>query len=185
MKRFAIALALLAALPFTAAAADGVTYNYVKGGYVATDVNGPDADGWGLGGSVAVHPNVHLFADYTSQKIKNTSFDIDQWRVGGGYNTAIGKRTDFVADVAYEKFDAGAGIDLDGYNVEAGVRSALTSNIEGYAMLGYMDGDQYDGDAYGRLGATVKFNQNWGINADVRVVNGGDTQWFVGPRFTF
>ena len=52
-------------------------------------------------------------------------------------------------------------------------------------MLGYMDGDQYDGDAYGRLGATVKFNQNWGINADVRVVNGGDTQWFVGPRFTF
>ncbi|HQX92212.1 MAG TPA: Ax21 family protein, partial [Thermomonas sp.] len=40
MKRYAIALALLAALPFAASAADGINYNYVQGGYVATNTNG-------------------------------------------------------------------------------------------------------------------------------------------------
>ena len=185
MKRLALVLAIATAVPFTAAAADGISYNHVQGGYVATNTNGPDADGWGLGGSVAVHPNVHLFADYARQDIKNTPFDYDQWRVGGGYNTQIGARTDFVANVAYERFDAGSGINADGYSVEGGVRSALTPHLEGYAMIGYIDGNHVSGDAYGRLGATAKFTSNWGVNADVRVINGGDTQWFVGPRYTW
>ena len=178
MKTSLIALALAAALPFAASAAEGLSYNYVQGGYIATNNNDgvPDADGWGLNGSVAVHPNFHLFADYSNQKIKHTSVDFDQWRVGGGYNTQIGKNTDFVANVAYEKLDAGAGITADGYSIEGGVRSALTPNIEGYAMLGYMDGNHVKGEAYGRLGATAKFNQNWGVNANVHVVNGDDTQ---------
>src|SRR5690606_12904626 len=103
MKRLVLAVALAAAVPFAASAADGVNYNYVQGGYVATNTSGPDADGWGLGGSVAVHPNVHLFADYARQDIKNTAYNYDQWRVGGGYNTAINSQTDFVANVAYER----------------------------------------------------------------------------------
>ena len=179
------ALTLLAALPFAASAADGIKYNYVQGGYVATNTDAGDADGWGVRGSVAVHPNFHLFADYANQKIDNTSVDFDQWRVGVGYNRSISDRTDFVGQLAYEKLDAGAGIKAEGYSAEAGVRSMMTPNIEGYAMLGYQDGDDFDGDAYGRLGAAVKFNQNWGATAEVKLVNGGDTQWFVGPRFTW
>ena len=42
--------------------------------------------------------------------------DFDQWRVGGGYNTAIGKNTDFVADVAYERVNAGGGVHANGYS---------------------------------------------------------------------
>ncbi len=185
MKRLAIALALAAAVPFAASAADGINYDYVQGGYVATNSSDPDADGWGLGGSVSVHPNVHLFADYARQDIKHTSFNYDQWRVGGGYHTQVGSNTDFVANVAYERFDAGAGLNVDGYSVEGGVRSALAPNFEGYAMLGYLDGNHYKGDAYGRLGATVKFNSNWSANADVRFINGGENQWFVGPRYSW
>ena len=183
MKRHILAFALVAAMPFAASAADGIKYNYVQGGYVATNTDAGDADGWGVRGSVAVHPNFHLFADYANQKIDNTSVDFDQWRVGGGYNRGISDRTDFVGTVAYEKFDAGV-VDLDGYSVEAGVRSALMPNLEGYAMAGYEDGDNYDGDFYGRLGATAKFNANWGVSADVKLAD-GDTQWFVGPRFTW
>ena len=185
MKRYAITAALIAALPFAASAADGINYNYVQGGYVATRTDAGNADGWGLSGSVAVHPNVHLFADYANQKIDHTSVDFDQWRVGAGYNRAISDRTDFVGKVAYEKLDAGAGINADGYSAEAGVRSMMTPRVEGYAMLGYQDGNDFDGDAYGRLGAAVKFNQNWGAAAEVKIVNGGDTQWFVGPRLTW
>ena len=176
------ALALACALPFAASAADGISYNHVQGSYVYTDTAGGNADGWGLDGSVAVHPNVHLFGNYANQKI---SVDFDQWRFGVGYNKAISAKTDFVANVAYDKFNAGGGAHLDGYSVEGGVRAALTPMLEGYAMLGYEDGSSYSGDVYGRLGAQVKFNPTWGIAADVKVANGGDTQWMVGPRLTW
>jgi len=100
------------------------------------------------------------------------------------YNTAISPRADLLTRIAYEKFDAGSGLDADGYSVEAGIRGAMTPNLEGYAFAGYEDGDDFDGDFYGRLGAQVKFNQNWGLAADVKFVE-GDRQWFVGPRITW
>ncbi len=189
MKKSLLALTLLAALPFAASAAEGISYNYVQGGYVATngDDNG-DADGWGLDGSVAVHPNFHIFGGYSNQKIDDTNIDFDQWRVGVGYNHEISPKTDLVTRVAYEKLDADL-IDFDGWSAEVGVRAALTNNLEGYAMAGYEDyqkshGIEIDGDFYGRLGAQVKFNQNWGVSTDVKFAD-GDTQWFVGPRLTW
>ena len=67
MKTSLIALGLMAALPFAASAADGLSYNYVEGGYVNTDTRGGDAGGWALKGSVAVHPNFHVFGEYMLQ----------------------------------------------------------------------------------------------------------------------
>lgn len=184
MKRSLIALALLASLPFAASAAEGVSYNYVEGGYAATDTDAGDADGFGLSGSVAVHQNVHLFGAYSNQELDGTNFDFDQWRVGVGYNHQIAPKADLVARVAYEKFDAGSGLDFDGYSTEVGVRGALAPGFEGWAMAGYEDYEQADSEFYGRLGAQVKFAQNWGVSGDVKFVD-GDTQWFVGPRFTW
>ena len=69
----------LVAAPFAASAQDGrsgLSYNYVQGGYVGTNTDAGDADGFGLGGSVAVHPNVHLFGSYANQKVDGTSADI-------------------------------------------------------------------------------------------------------------
>ena len=95
--------------------------------------------------------------------------------------------------MAYEKFKSDSftvggvrfpGDSLDGYSAEVGVRAGLTPFVEGYAMAGYEDGKDYDGDFYGRLGAQVKFNPNWGITGDVKFAD-NDTQWFVGPRFTW
>jgi Ax21 family sulfation-dependent quorum factor len=191
MKRspFTLALALAAALPFAASAAEGVSYNYVQGGYVATNGDGADADGFGIDGSVAVHPNFHLFGGYANQEIDDTNIDFDQWRVGVGYNLEVSPRADLLARVAYEKFDAGRDffgnrIEADGYSVEVGVRSALTTNLEGYALAGYEDYGSNADDFYGRLGAQYKFNPNWGISGDVKIAD-GDTQWFVGPRLTW
>jgi hypothetical protein len=56
--------------------------------------------------------------------------------------------------------------------------------LEGYAMAGYEDGNDYDGDFYGKLGAQVKFSPRWGVAADVKFAD-NDTQWFVGPRLTW
>ena len=194
MKRSLLALTLMAALPFAASAAEGVSYTYVEGGYAATNTDGGDADGFAIKGSGAIAPNFHVFGGYSNQEIEDTDIDFDQWQVGLGYNHQIAPNADLVTRVAYEKFDAGSDIfgndlEADGYSVEAGVRGALTPNFEGYAFAGYEDGDDLDGasrdgEFYGRLGAQVKFNRNWGVAADVKFVQ-GDRQWFVGPRLTW
>jgi Ax21 family sulfation-dependent quorum factor len=180
----ALALATLAAAPFAASAADGLSYTYVQGGYVATNTDGGDADGWGLEGSAALNQDFHVFGTFANQGIDDSNVDFDQWRVGIGYNHQLSQHTDLLTRVAYDKFDAGNGADFDGYSVEAGVRAAMTPMLEGYALAGYEDGEEFDGDFYGRLGAQLKFNQNWGMAADVKVAD-GDTQWFVGPRLTW
>ena len=203
MKRFPratlLALSLLAAVPFVASAADGLNYNYVEGGYVAT--NGDvDADGWGVNASAALTPNWSLFGSYSGQKTdpffvgttRVDSVDADQWRLGVGYNYGIGANTDLVARAAYDKYKTDANIggssyngnDVDGYSAEVGVRSALTSNFEGYALAGYEDSQDFSGDFYGRVGAQVKFNPNWGLSGDVKFAS-GDTQVFIGPRFSW
>src|SRR5690606_8534907 len=112
MKTSLMAAALLAvpafALATTASAADGVSYNYVQGGYAATNGdNDFDADGWAIDGSVAVHPNFHLFGAFNQQEIDDTNIDVDRWRAGVGYNHEVSPRTDLLTRIAYEKFDAG------------------------------------------------------------------------------
>jgi Ax21 family sulfation-dependent quorum factor len=191
MKRTLLALTLLAAVPFAASAAEGVSYNYVQGGYSAINGNGgADAKGFGFDGSVAVHPKFHVFAGYNKQEIDDTNIDLDQWRIGAGFNHALTSKADLVTRVAYEKADFGSvtglniGSGIDGYSAEVGMRGAMTNHLEGYVMAGYEDYEGYEGDVYGRVGAQVKFNENWGINGDVKFAD-GDTQWFVGPRFSW
>lgn len=187
LKHSLLALTLLAAVPFAASAAEGLSYNYVEGGYVATDTDSGDADGWGINGSGAIAENFHLFGGINSQKTDDFDIDINHYRLGLGYNHAIARNTDLLARVAYEKYEIDSPFvssDPDGYSAEVGVRSALTQNFEGYALAGYEDGDQFDGDFYGRVGAQVKFNPRWGVNGEVKFSD-GDTQWFVGPRLTF
>ena len=64
------------------------------------------------------------------------------------------------------------------------MRSAFTPNFVGFAVAGFEDFEESDSDFYGKVGAQVKFNQNWGISGDVKFSD-GDTQYFIGPRFTF
>ena len=212
MKRFSLlALSLLAALPLAANAQEtsGLNYNYVEGGYVATNLDNDnddiDADGFGVNASVALSPNFHLFGGYNTQDTdtfemfdgtnqNRVNTDVNQWRLGLGYNLPIAATTVLVARVAYESFEVddveigGQTYSVnerdDGYSAEVGVRTAFTSNFEGHAFAGYEDfGDGAD-DFYGRLGAQVKFNPNWGISGDVKFAD-GDTQWFVGPRYSW
>ncbi|SJZ99351.1 diffusible signal factor-reguated Ax21 faimly protein [Novilysobacter spongiicola] len=198
MKKSLLALTLLAALPFAASAADGVSYNYVEAGYAATEVDDnlldiDRADGWAINGSAAIAPNFHLFGGYSGQKTEDFAVDgqgfegveIDEMRLGVGYNHEISPRADLLTRVAYERFEDEFDNSFNGYSVEAGVRGALTTNLEGYALAGYADGgSDYDGDFYGRLGAQVKFNPMWGLSGDVKFTD-GDTQYFIGPRITF
>ena len=190
MKRALLALGLGAAAPFAASAADGLDYNYVQGGYVATDSKGGDADGFALKGSVAIHPNYHLFADYSNQETDLGKVDVDQWRIGAGYNREIAPSTNLVARAAYERFDPQYGPTFNGYSAEVGVRSRLAPAVEGYAMAGYEDfskkaGFNPEGEFYGRLGAVAHINTNWGVAGEVKLAKAGAREWFIGPRLSW
>lgn len=188
MKRSLLALTLLAALPFAASATEGLSYNYVEGGYAGSTTENNfgrdvDTDGFAIAGSGEINHNFHLFGGFSSQEIDNTNVDFDQWRLGVGYNHQIGTRTDLITGVAYQKFESDY-LDADGFSVEAGVRSSFSPMFEGFAVVGVEDYERSDNDFYGKVGAQVRFSPNWGISGDVKFSD-GDTQYFVGPRFTF
>src|SRR3970282_2263084 len=190
MKRSLLALTLLAALPFAASAAEGVSYSYVEGGYRATDTDFGGADGFAVKRSGARAPNSPVCGayprqttdDFTDLGIRFRGVDVDQYRAGVGYNHEISPRMDLLSRVAYERTEVESE-DLDGYSVEAGGRGALSPMIEGYALTGYEDGSDFDGDFYGRVGGQVNFNPTWGLSGDVKFAD-GDTQYFIGPRIT-
>ena len=192
MKRTLMTVALVATLPLVANAAEGLSYNYVEGGYsasksdIAPATRDVDSDGWSIRGSAALHPNFHAFGDYTRESVDNSALDRDQWRLGVGYNHELTQRTDLLTRVAYQKLDFGQGFDADGYSVEVGARTVLLPALEGYALAGYEDLDNgFESEFYGRLGAQWKFNPKFGLAGDIKLLKGGDTQWFVGPRLTW
>jgi len=114
MKNSLIALALAAALPFTASAAENLSYNYAEADYAKTDIDAFKADGWGVKGSYGFLPNFHAFGEYSRQEIDHTNIKLDQWKIGAGYNVEIAPTTDFVARVAYQKRDQKHGLDFNG-----------------------------------------------------------------------
>jgi Ax21 family sulfation-dependent quorum factor len=190
MKTSLLALALLATLPFAASAAEGLSYNYVEGGYIKTDADGGDADGWAVKGSYAINPNFSVFGDFNRQKTDLNDIDLDQWRIGAGYNHEISTSTDLATCVAYKRFDPEVGTKFNGYSAEVGIRTAFNPYLEVYALGGYedytkKDGFNPEGEFYGRLGAQAKLNQNWGLSADLKMNRDGDKEWFVGPRFSW
>jgi len=195
MKNSLLALGLLAALPFAAAAADNISYNYVEGDYVKTDPSGHgnNADGWGLKGSYAFHPNFHVFAGYQKQKIDGPSnLDENLWNVGVGYNYAISNSTDLLARVSYQNWDPEHfRKDFNGFATEVGINNSFGPRASTYVLAGYEDYAKRDninpeGQFYGRLGGQYNFTPNWALSGDVKMyTKHGDVQWSVGPRFSW
>ena len=69
------------------------------------------------------------------------------------------------------------------WSTDPRARTPLLPALEGYALAGYEDyGSGFDSEFYGRLGAQWTFTPNFGVAGDVKLVRGGDRQWFVGPR---
>jgi len=207
-KQFALAIALAAA-SFGALAGE-LSYNYIEGGYVRTDINNlGDGDGFAVNGSVALGEQFHLFGGYSMQDASESgvNIDLDAFRIGAGWNHALGDRVDFIARAAYEHSEADASVagfgsidgETDGYSIEAGFRglTSLDGDIEGWILGGFADtndvdvggvslqiDEEEDDQFYGRVGGQVKFNPTWGIVAEGMFAEDSH-QLFVGVRASF
>ena len=131
-------LACLTLIPFSAIAAEGVSYNYLEADYIIQDIDlyeddevfddvledVDDGDGFNVEASFAFTNNLFVFGGY-SQTTADFNFindtggfvpqetDVKTLQVGLGYFTALSDNLDFVARAAYtdvdlEEFSLGA-----------------------------------------------------------------------------
>ena len=128
--RFKFVPALAAAVAFVPflAHAEDISWSYLEGGYVNTDIDGFDeeVDGFTLRGSYEFTDNVFVFAGYTDQGTSVSGFDIDveSYNLGLGYAWPLGKALDVYGKLGYVSSEAdvqGLGsADDDGYSLAIG-----------------------------------------------------------------
>lgn len=210
-KQLALALAL--ALASTAAAAEGLSYTHVEAGYSVQQyevnsltpglsVQDPKADGGYIEGSVAFgEAPFYAFGGYRKGEddsvgvrfnnvdLGDIDVDADQFKIGVGYHHTLSDRVDWVGELSYIRTELDSNvlsdeIDGDDFRGSVGLRGNLAKNFEGWAKLNYTDGDMYDSEFSGTLGALVKFNQTWGIVGEAEFGEHAK-QYSIGIRASF
>jgi hypothetical protein len=143
--------ALAAALPF-ASHADVRDYSYAELGYVDTELDGEgfdvDGDGFALRGSLAVHPNFFVFADYTDLSF-DFSIDSTLLEVGGGGHWPLNDKVDLIGKLGIVKAELDAGpfdADDDGFLLGARIRGAVAPKVELEGGFDYRDLDEAGDD---------------------------------------
>jgi opacity protein-like surface antigen len=174
----ALAPAVLMALSFAAAAAEGPKYTFVEAGWLHTEIDDdgsigddPDGDGYGLGGSFAVTDMFHLFASYSDSDLDVDAFgfgvdvDYSSLAIGGGVNYAVSNTVDLVGQLAYVDVEVdvdfpgfgSASEDESGYGLSGGVRAMINEALELNGAISYVDlGDDSDDTTFG-VGAVYNF----------------------------
>ena len=143
--------ALAAALPL-ASHADVMDYSFAEFGYVDTELDGDgfdvDGDGFALRGSLAVHPNFFVFANYQDLGF-DFGVDVSSLEVGGGARWPITDKIDIVGKLGIVKAELDAGPvdeDDDGLLFGARVRGVVAPKFELEGGFDYRDLDEAGDD---------------------------------------
>jgi hypothetical protein len=153
-RRILSGLAVLAAALPLASHAETMDYSYAELGYVDTKLDGDgfdvDGDGFALRGSLAVHPNFFVFANYVDL---GYDFDIDTslLEVGGGAHWPLSGQVDIIGRVGIAKAGldvdrAGIDVDDDGFMLGARVRGVVAPKFELEGGFDYHDLDDAGDD---------------------------------------
>lgn len=213
-KQLALAL-MLATASSAAAAADGLSHNYVEAGFVrhqselpvlaeqGVSVDDIKADGGYIAGSFSFVDSVYVFGGYHQGnddvavsldgfgKVGEIDTDAKQAHVGFGYHHKLSDRVEWTGELSYINTRVELKVDAfkervkgDDYRASVGLRGDLAANFEGWVKANYTDGDLYDSQFSGTLGALVKFNRTWGIVGEAEV-GSDDRQFRLGVRASF
>ncbi len=178
-------------LPAFAGAGD-MSYSYVEATVGQTEIdvgngNQVDGDGFGIAGSLAVAPNVHLFADYTTADF-DANVDANTIRVGGGYNQGITESADLIVRLAYVQSEVQTpfgDFDEDGFGVGVGVRGTLAESFELEGGIDYVDlGGDSSGDTSFSGAARYFFTPMFAVGVGIAI--GDDvTTYGINARLNF
>lgn len=168
----AAALCAAASLaPALAQAAAEPRYTYAEIGYVNADYDDIDVDGDGLalGGSYALHRNVHLLAEYQDIDLDGNA-DASALSLGAGVNFPLRKGMDFIGRLRWIDAEVDVGPysdDEDGYSLEAGLRTMINPQLELDGSLKYTDIE--DDDTSFVLGALYEFTPVFALGGDIEL----------------
>jgi hypothetical protein len=209
MMRSLVALALAAALPLSAHAADGpngVSFTYFEADYVSADVDPIDSmDGIGLRGSASFGKNWYAHGSWTrvSEGDVDLGFgfpvdiDFDQTVLGIGWHGDISDNAAFLVEGAYVRDTyeaennsllAGGNNGIDGWRLGAGLRGQLGERFEGEVKAHWTDMQDIDSGFGGEINGLFHINQTWGITGGWSHDDLGDSDidaWHLGVRASF
>ena len=189
-----------------------------EGESLSLDVDG--SGGFAVLGSLAINENWHVFADYaaTDVDLKASAMlddledsvtiggDVDDWRIGLGFNTALGPDLDGIVQVAWENrgvdfgsvtvLDETTDLDLDddGVGVMIGLRGNLSNKFElngnvrysqvlGLDLAAEAEDDILDNDLLYAVGGIYHMDDMFSLGANVEV--GDSTAWYLFARVAF
>jgi hypothetical protein len=189
--RRAITVATLAALGLVgpALAEEAISYSYLEGGYVRSELDDLDVDGNGFGvrGSYGFTKNFHGFASFLDQDF---DFDINaqQFEIGAGVNFSLSPKLDIVGTLGYVgvNLDAPGLPDLDDSGVGAGaeLRGRVNEALELHGGLSYVNLNDSGDDTSGNIGARIYVTKLFALGADASF-NSDGTTWMLGARVDF
>jgi len=186
LRSIAVMTLLVLSVP---AMAQGISYNYIEGSFNQVELDDSivdvDGDGFGIGGSFEVADQFHVFASFDTTDF-DFDVDLDETKIGGGFHTSLSPNVDFVANLAWVRFDAsgpGGSIDDDGFGASIGLRAMAGSNVELAGAIEYVDiGDGDDtsinGEAWYNFSETFAVGLNVGLGDDI-------TRYGIGARLYF
>ena len=171
-----IALAL-----FMVTANAELNYEYIEASYARTDIDagpfGVDGDGFEVGGSFSIRPQIFGFASFGSTNT-DVNFDLNTIVAGVGYHST--GPAHYVAKVFYLRNDIDAGSVADssdnGFGISFGGRGIIAPKWELEGNLVYVD----SGDSSGELGANglVRYHINQQLSSAFFVSAAEDTSAF-------
>ena len=181
--------ALAAALPL-ASHAETMNYSYAELGYVDTTLDGDgvdvDGDGFALRGSLAVHQNYFVFANYQDLSFDG-GVDTTLLEVGGGGHWPLSDKVDIIGKVGITKAELDSGrfdADDDGFLLGARVRGVIAPKVELEAGFDYRDLDEAGDDTTLVFDGRYFFIEN--LAGGVTAAFGDDDKFFgLNLRYTF
>jgi len=181
--------ALAAALPL-AGHAETMNYSYAELGYVDTTIEASgddiDGDGFALRGSLAVHQNYFVFANYQDLSFDG-GVDTTLLEVGGGGHWPLSDKVDIIGKVGITKAELDSGrfdADDDGFLLGARVRGVIAPKVELEAGFDYRDLDEAGDDTTLVFDGRYFFIEN--LAGGVTAAFGDDDKFFgLNLRYTF
>ena len=168
------------------AIATDLPYNYVEANYfidvkakgVGITVGG---DGFGIGGSVELAPNILLLGEVAQFSLDNAR-NIDYFMVGGGYVMRLSQQFDLIgsAQLGREKVSGFSGD--SGYRLAIGARAVIQPNLEAFGRLAFED---FDGSGtFIEGGAMYSLTDQFSVGGKARF-GGGLRTISIQGRFSF
>lgn len=181
--------ALAAALPL-ASHAETLSYTYAELGYVDAELDGGgfhvNGDGFALRGSLAVHQNYFVFANYQDLGFDG-GVDTSLLEVGGGGHWPLTNTIDLIGKVGITKAEIDAGrfnADDDGLLLGARLRGLVAPKFELEAGFDYRDLDEAGDDTTIVFDGRYFFIENLAGGVSV-ALGDNDTLLGLNIRYTF